>query len=80
MKKCRTVKGIISAINKGEKAELKVWGIEINHHDKDGAYLNLGEGKYAGVGKTNWSLIRDFIVDQNGESIKNNPKYKAFFK
>lgn len=50
-----------------------------NGYDNDGAYLNLGEGRYAGVGKENWKLIRNHIVNENGEYCKNNIKYAYYF-
>jgi hypothetical protein len=62
MKNCRTVNGLIKAIKKGEKAQLKVYSIMNNDLCEGGKYLNLGQGKYSGVGKENWELIKNYVV------------------
>lgn len=81
MKKCRTVNGLINAIKKGEQAVLKVYNISINYHaaNNKGAYLNLGEGKYAGVGEINWNLIKNHLIDFEGNYCNRLPKYKLFY-
>jgi hypothetical protein len=79
MKHCRTVNGLIKSIQKGQFAVLKVWDIMTNYFDEGGAYLNLGEGRYAYVGKENWQKIRNYIVNPKGEYYKNLPSYSRFF-
>jgi len=81
MKNCKTVKGLVNTIKKGEVALLKVWDIMdgIGAEGK-GAYLNLGEGKFAGVGEENWLLIREWIVDQNGIWCSEDKKYSRFYQ
>jgi len=80
MKNCRKVSGLMTAILNGENAVLKVWDIMDRTENRHGAYLNLGEGKYSSVGEDNWLLIRDHIVDQDGEYCKNIPKYTIFYQ
>jgi hypothetical protein len=79
MKRCRTVKGLITAIKKGERATLKVWGIMHNSFDANGAYLNLGEGRYAYVGAESWKLIRNHLTNENGDYCKNLSQYRYFY-
>lgn len=62
MKTCRTINGLIKAIKNGEQAQLKVYDIMENDLCEGGKYLNLGQGKYAGVGKENWELIENHVV------------------
>lgn len=80
MKKCRTVNGLIRSLKKGEPTQLLVWDIMTNHFDKDGAYLNMGGGSYVYVGKQNWEIIREHIVNSNGEYFRNIAKYQSFFR
>jgi len=81
MKNCRTVKGLVNTIKRGEVALLKVWDIMENSlSNGKGAYLNLGEGRYAGVGEENWLLIREWIVDQDGIWCSENEKYARFYE
>lgn len=79
MKRCRKVQGLVRAVQKGESATLKVWGIMHNDHDSNGAYLNLGEGRYAYVGEANWKLIRNYIVNEDGEYCKHLTKYRQYY-
>lgn len=79
MRKCRTVKGLTKAIQHKESAFLKVWGIMPNDMNRGGVLLNLGEGRYVYVGKTNWELIRNHVVDQDGGYCKNNSKYRYYY-
>lgn len=80
MKRCRTVKGLIRAIKKGEKANLRVWGIMRNDFDPHGAYLNLGEGRYAQVGEDSWKLICNHLVSEDGEYCKYVSKYRYYYR
>jgi hypothetical protein len=82
MKTCRTVDGLIKAITKGEEAILPVWDINNNGFVEGGAYLNLGEGKYSYVGKENWELIRNNVVDAYNKKIycRDKEVYNRFYK
>ncbi|WCK57332.1 hypothetical protein PP175_29520 (plasmid) [Aneurinibacillus sp. Ricciae_BoGa-3] len=80
MKKCRTVKGLVKAITKGEFAVLKVWDIMPNGFDQEGAYLNMGEGRYVYVRKENWNIIRNYVVNQEELYCKNLMKYKGYYR
>lgn len=79
MKKCRTVNGLRRALQKRENATLLVWDVMQNSFDKGGAYLNMGGGAYSYVGKENWELIRNYIVNPNGEYYKNMSQYKSYY-
>lgn len=79
IKKYRTVRGLVKAIQKGEQVVLKVWDIMPNRFDNEGAYLNLGEGRYAYVVKETWKLIRNHIINQDGQYCKNLLKYQSYY-
>ena len=81
MKNCKTVNGLVNSIKKGENALLKVWDIMDGLNEEgNGAYLNLGEGKYSGVGEENWLLIRDNLVTPEGEFCSELKKYAQYYQ
>ena len=81
MKICKTVKSLVNVLKKDEVALLKVWDIMDGlGAESKGVYLNLGEGKYSGVGEENWLLIRDWIIDQDGIYCSENEKYSRYFQ
>jgi hypothetical protein len=78
-KHCRTIRGICRAIKERKQAVLEVWDIMPNPYDSNGAYLNLGEGRYAYVGSANWMMIRNYAVSPDGIQFRSIPKYRVFF-
>lgn len=79
MKKCRTVNGLLRAIEQKEAATLVIWGIMDNAFDPKGAYLNLGQGSYSYVGEKNWKIIRNQLVTADGEYYKNRKKEAYYY-
>lgn len=77
----RTVNSLIKALKKGDiTATLKIYDIMYNHHVPKGAYLNLGENRYFGLGEANWNLIKNNVVNEKGEYFKNITRYAGFYK
>jgi hypothetical protein len=79
LKRCRKLSGLSIAVKRGEIATLLVWDVMSNHFEQGGAYLNLGGGAFSYVGKENWELIRNHIVNPNGEYYKNLNRYQAYY-
>ena len=79
VKRCRTVNGLVSAIKRGEPAVLTVWGINRNHFDKHGAYLNLGGNRFSCVGKETWRLIKGCIRKPDGSQFSSRELQYPFF-
>ncbi len=67
MKRCKTVNGLIKAIQKGEKATLKVYGTcghkEWNYPvpDNQSIMLNLGNGKFSYVSQNDYKNIEPYL-------------------
>ncbi|MGI6225697.1 MAG: hypothetical protein ACOYJ1_05505 [Peptococcales bacterium] len=77
----RTVKGLQRAIERGKEATLKVYDIMPNSFAEGGAYLNLGEGRYAGVGAETWKQIRQQIVDAStGERCSSLSQFSKYYQ
>lgn len=68
MKNYRTLNGLLKSIAKDGSGVMKVWGV--SPYGDNGAYLNLGESRYIGVGKTNWNKIKNNIRKPNGDIPK----------
>ncbi len=81
MKKCRSATGLIKSIQNNKCAILPVWDIIDNGH-VPGVCLNLGNGAYSYLGRANWELVRNYIVDAKDKNIylKDVEKYEKFYK
>lgn len=61
---CRSVQGLVSAIEDGVRAELCVYSIhfgEIYGEYRNVVHLNLGGNRFSQVSESTWAQIKDHV-------------------
>lgn len=75
MKRCRTLNGLCTAISRGERAVLKVYGGGSIERTMPGAWavnedtvtLNLGQGRYVMCSKREYAYIKGHLEVVSGD-------------